>query len=371
MDSIGYIDQSRRIVVKIGSSLLVDSESGQLRSPWLNSLVADSAALRQAGKDVLFVSSGSIALGRQALGFGTGALSLEQSQAAAAIGQIRLARAYEESLAPHGLVAAQILLTLEDSENRRRYLNSRATLVNLLTQGVVPVINENDTIATNEIRFGDNDRLAAQVAVMTNSDLLVLLSDVDGLYEEDPRRNPNAAKVTRVEEISQAINNMAEDTRTGLSKGGMKTKLIAATTATRSGCAMIIARGSGANPIRALRNGGGCTLFVPKGDPATARRQWIGSMKPRGKVLVDLGAVRALRSGKSLLPAGVREVTGDFDRGEPVSIVQDDGPVLGQGLVRYTSIEARAIYGRRSAEVSEILGYPARSAMIHRDDMAL
>ncbi len=371
MESVDHIRHARRVVLKIGSSLLVDARTGNLRQEWLQALVRDVAFLRSEGRKVLVVSSGSIALGRRILGLGTDTLSLEQSQGAAAVGQIRLARAFEETLAPHDLIAAQILLTLEDSEDRRRYLNSRATLENLLSQNVVPVINENDTIATDEIRFGDNDRLAAQVAVMTNADLLILFSDVDGLFDSDPRTNPGARLIPIVNEISSDINQMAGDAGALTSKGGMKTKLMAAKTATRAGCAMIIARGDVTHPVTGLLKGGICTLFLPQGDPKTSRRRWIGSMKPKGNVVVDAGAAKALRSGRSLLPAGVKRVEGAFERGEPVGIVLDGGPLLGQGLVRYTSTEARKISGRRSDEVTAILGYPARSAIIHRDDMAL
>ena len=371
MDAVARIRTARRLVVKIGSSLLVDDRSGQLNSAWLTGLVEDFAELKSAGGDVLVVSSGAIALGRRVLGMGSGLLSLEESQAAAAVGQIRLARAYEESLVPHGLVAAQVLLTLDDSEDRRRYLNSRATLQSLLRRNVIPVINENDTIATDEIRFGDNDRLAAQVAVMTNSDLLVLFSDVDGLYDRDPRKSRNAQLVSTITEISTHINQMADDAATITSKGGMKTKVMAARTVTRAGCAMIIARGGRDRPLRALSEGAPCTLFQPQGDPKTARRLWIGSMKTRGELVVDQGAARALNSGKSLLPAGVKGVNGEFTRGEPVAILVEDGALLGQGLVRYNCNEARLIHGRKSAEIADILGYPARSAMVHRDDMAL
>jgi len=371
MDAVSQITNARRAVLKIGSALLVDDQSGNLREDWLKAFIADVAMLKSKGAKILIVSSGSIALGRRLLGLGTGTLSLEQSQGAAAVGQIRLARAYEESLVPHNLVAAQVLLTLEDSENRRRYLNARATVENLLDLGVVPIINENDTIATDEIRFGDNDRLAAQVAVMTSADLLILFSDVDGLHDSDPRQNPNAKLIERVEELSGQVNDMAEDAAAGMSKGGMKTKLMAARTASAAGCTMIIAKGNGAHPVAALLNGGACTLFSPRGDPKKARRQWIGSMKPKGSIVVDAGAAKALCSGKSLLPAGVKRIDGEFGRGEPVSIHLEDGEVLGQGLARYTSNEAKKIHGKRSGEISEILGYPARSAMIHRDDMAL
>lgn len=362
---------ARRLVVKIGSALLVDAATGALRGDWLRGLAADVAATKACGIDVLLVSSGSIALGRRALGLATGALPLEQSQAAAAVGQIRLARAYEEALAPHGLTAAQVLVTLEDSGDRRRYLNSRNTLATLLGLGVVPIVNENDTIATDEIRFGDNDRLAAQVAVTVGADQLVLLSDVDGLYTANPATDPAATRLDLVTEITPKIEAMAGDPVSGLSKGGMKTKLMAAQVATRAGCAMAITEGARARPLTALAGGAPATWFTAQDDPQTARKRWIAAMKSRGAVTLDAGAVRALGQGKSLLPAGVTHVEGRFGRGDPVAIQGADGARIGSGLIRYTSDEARRILGRRSHEVEQILGYPPRSALIHRDDMAV
>jgi glutamate 5-kinase len=359
----------RRIVVKIGSALLV-APDGALRAAWLAGLADDVARLRGQGREVVLVSSGSIALGRATLGLPAGALPLEQSQAAAAVGQIRLARAYEAALEPHGLTAAQVLVTLEDSRDRRRYLNSRATLATLLGLGVVPIVNENDTVATDEIRFGDNDRLAAQISAMAGADALILLSDVDGLYTADPRRDPGARHLDHVAAITPEIAAMAGDAGSGLSRGGMKTKLMAAQTATAAGAAMAIAAGAVDRPLSALAAGAPVTWFAAKGDPASARKHWIRSMKPAGAVTVDAGAAAALALGKSLLPAGVTAVAGDFGRGEPVTITGPSG-LLGQGLIRYTAEEARAIAGRRSAEIAEILGYPGRAALIHRDDMAL
>ncbi len=359
---------TRRLVVKIGSALLVDSDSGALRADWLRELAHDVARFVRRGADVVLVSSGSISLGRAALGLPQGVLALEQSQAAAAVGQIQLARAYEEALAPHGLKAAQVLLTLEDSEDRRRYLNSRATLEQLLRLGTVPVVNENDTVATDEIRFGDNDRLAARIAVTVGADTLVLLSDVDGFYSGDPKVNSDAKRFDLVEKITPEIEMMAGDEGTGLSKGGMKTKLMAARTATGAGCVMAITKGSGTRPLTSLENGGAATWFAAEGDPQTARKGWIAAMKPKGEIMVDAGAVHALRTGKSLLPAGVTEVKGSFGRGDPVTIRGPEG-VFGKGLTRYTSAEATLIKGRRSGDIEAVLGYPGRAALVHRDDM--
>jgi glutamate 5-kinase len=360
---------ARRLVVKIGSALLVGPQG--LRVDWLRALAEDVAAARARGTDVVLVSSGSIALGRRVLDLPGGVLALEQSQAAAAVGQIRLARAYEEALAPHGVTTAQVLVTLEDTSDRRRYLNSRATMETLLSLGVVPIVNENDTVATDEIRFGDNDRLAAQIAVTIGADQLVLLSDVDGFYSANPKEDPSATRFDLVERITPAIEAMAGDPISGLSKGGMKTKLLAAKTAVAGGCAMAIMEGSVPRPLRALSEGADCTWFLPEGDPQVARKRWIAAMKPRGEVVVDAGAVQALQRGKSLLPAGVVRVNGSFGRGDPVSILGPDGAALGKGLVRYTAAEARAIAGHHSAEITQILGYPGRAALLHRDDMVL
>jgi len=363
------VAEARRLVVKIGSALLVDRDTGALRAAWLDALVEDIAAHRARGADVVIVSSGSIALGRAMLGLAPGALSLEQSQAAAAVGQIRLAQAYSAALAPHGLTAAQILVTLDDSADRRRYLNTRATLATLLSLGTVPIVNENDTIATDEIRFGDNDRLAAQVAVTVGADQLILLSDVDGLYTANPSQDRSARHLPVVSTITPAIRAMAGDAGSGLSRGGMRTKLLAAETATAGGCAMAIALGSPDRPLRAIADGARVTWFTAEADPHHARKAWIASMKPRGTVVIDPGAARALRQGKSLLPAGVAQVTGQFGRGDPVAIHGPDGP-LGQGLTRYTADEARIIAGHRSDEIAQLLGYPGRAALVHRDDLA-
>lgn len=364
------LSRARRVVVKIGSALLVDPAGG-LRGTWLEGLAADIAALKSAGTDVVVVSSGSIALGRRVLKLGTGALPLEQSQAAAAVGQIRLARAYEQALSPHGIVTAQVLVTLDDSNSRRRYLNSRATLKQLLTLGVVPIVNENDTIATDEIRYGDNDRMAAQVAATIDADRLVLLSDVDGFYSANPLTDAEARRFDVIERITPEIEAMAGDGVSGLSKGGMVTKLMAARTAMAAGCAMAITLGTRDRPLTALDAGAPCTWFLPETDPKAARKRWIAAMKPRGSIRIDAGAAQALMRGKSLLPAGVTGVTGSFDRGEPVEIDGPEGKRLGRGLICYSATEARAISGHRSGDIARILGYPGRAALIHRDDMVL
>ncbi len=362
---------AKRLVVKIGSALLVEGRSGRLREAWLKALAEDLAAIKTRGADVIVVSSGAIALGRGVLKLPAGALALEQSQAAAAVGQIRLARAYEEYLAPHGITTGQILVTLEDTTDRRRYLNSRATMETLLGLGVVPIVNENDTVATDEIRFGDNDRLAAQIAVTVGADQLVLLSDVDGFYSANPKEDASARRFDLIAAITPEIEAMAGDPISGLSRGGMKTKLMAAKTAVAGGCAMAIMEGSVLRPLQALAEGAACTWFLPQGDPQAARKRWIGAMKARGEVRVDGGAARALGQGKSLLPAGVVAVVGTFGRGEPVAILGPAGEALGKGLIRYTADEARAIRGRQSGEIAAILGYAGRAALIHRDDMVM
>lgn len=364
------IRAARRLVIKIGSALLVDRKAG-LRQHWLSALALDVVEAKLRGADVVLVSSGSIALGRKVLELPEGALTLEQSQAAAAVGQIRLARAYEEILAPHGITTAQVLVTLEDTEDRRRYLNSRATMETLLSLGVVPIVNENDTVATDEIRFGDNDRLAAQIAVTAGADQLVLLSDVDGFYTANPKEDPSATRFDVVSTITPEIEAMAGDPISFLSKGGMKTKLLAAKTAVAGGCAMAIMEGSTLRPLKALAEGANRTWFVPAADPQLARKRWINAMKPKGELVLDAGAVAALRAGKSLLPAGVTRVNGSFGRGEPVAILSPEGVTLAKGLCRYTSAEAKQIAGHRSGEIEAILGYQGRAALVHRDDMVL
>ncbi|MDO6725361.1 glutamate 5-kinase [Cognatishimia sp. 1_MG-2023] len=365
------LSSAKRLVVKIGSALLVDRTTGALRKDWLQALALDVAWLKSRGTDVVIVSSGSIALGRGVLGLPTNNLPLEQSQAAAAVGQIRLARAYEEALTPHGITTAQVLVTLEDSANRRRYLNSRATLGHLLKLGVVPIVNENDTVATDEIRYGDNDRLAAQIALTTGADQLVLLSDVDGFYSDNPHTNPDAQYFDVIDTITPEIEAMAGEGVSGLSKGGMITKLLAAKTATAGGCAMAITEGSVERPLQALENGARATWFTAQVTPQQARKRWISSMKPQGILTIDAGAEAALSRGNSLLPAGVTAVSGQFERGDPVEIHATDGRKLGQGLCAYTAAEALNIMGQHSTAVESILGYVGRTALIHRDDMAI
>ncbi|MCB1502870.1 MAG: glutamate 5-kinase [Bauldia sp.] len=364
------LDSFRRIVVKIGSSLLVDQKG--LKHEWLDALGADLAALAAGRRDLLVVSSGAIALGRRVLDLPRGPLRLEESQAAAAIGQIALARAWSETLQRHGFTAGQILLTLSDTEERRRYLNARSTIMTLLRLGAIPIINENDTVATNEIRYGDNDRLAARVATMLGADLLVLLSDIDGLYSAPPATNPDARFLPLVERITPEIEAMAGSAGSELSRGGMLTKIEAGKIATAAGTTMLIAHGHEHHPLRRVAEGARCTWFLPETQPVTAWKKWIsGSVETRGAVTVDDGAVKALRAGKSLLPAGVRGVRGRFQRGDTVSILGPGGEEIGRGLVAYDSADAERIAGRKSAEIATILGYAGRAEMIHRDDMAL
>ncbi|MGF1552382.1 MAG: glutamate 5-kinase [Paracoccaceae bacterium] len=362
----GRLAAARRLVVKVGSALLVDPETG-LRADWLAGLAADLAEARARGTDVAVVSSGAIALGRGVLGLGHGRHSLEVIQAAAAVGQSRLARAWESALADHGLLGAQVLLTLEDTQNRRRYLNGRATVEALIAHGAVPVVNENDTVATDEIRFGDNDRLAARVVLMAGADTLVLLSDVDGLYTANPRYDPAARHLPEVAEITPAIEAMAGEAASGLSKGGMRTKVMAAQTATQGGCAMAIARGDVERPLRAITEGARATWFVARATPAQARKAWIAGMKPMGRLSIDAGAAAALGRGKSLLPAGLVAVEGAFRRGDPVTLRGPDG-ALGLALAGYSAEEARLLVGARSGDIAARLGYPGRAALVHADD---
>mgnify|MGYP002525236821 CR=1 FL=1 len=371
VNSASLIGAAKRIVIKIGSALLVDAESGLLRRDWLANLAKDVAMLKADGKEVLIVSSGSIALGRRVLGFSDGALSLEQAQAAAAVGQIRLAQAYQEILIPFGIETAQILLTLEDTENRRRYLNSRATIGTLLDLGTVPIVNENDTVATDEIRYGDNDRLAAQVASMISANVLILLSDVAGMYTADPRLDDTAKLVTHVETITPEIEAMAGGAGTEGASGGMKTKIMAAKVVMHAGCAMAITKGEVDRPIKALLIGATATWFAAATLPGVARKRWISGMKVKGRIILDAGAVAALGRGKSLLPAGVKNVEGDFDRGEAVEIVGPNGAAVAKALAGYDATEARLIMGCQSNEIEARLGYTGRAAMVHRDDMAM
>ena len=362
----------RRLVIKVGSSLLVDSERGRLDHDWLASLAQDIAQLHGGGRDMLVVSSGAIALGRAVLGLPSGALRLEDSQAAAAVGQISLARTWSETLGRHGITAGQVLVTLQDTEERRRYLNARSTIAKLLEWRAVPVINENDTVATNEIRYGDNDRLAARVATMASADLHVLLSDVDGLYDAPPADNPGAKFVSLVERITPAIEAMAGAAGSQLSRGGMQTKIEAGRIATQAGTHMVIASGRRAHPLTAIAQGSRCTWFLTAANPVTARKRWIaGSLEPKGSLVIDAGAVAALRGGKSLLPAGVFRVEGSFARGDAVVIRGPDGAEVARGIVAYDADDAARIKGRTSADVLSILGFGGRAAMVHRDDLVM
>ena len=366
------LQRARRVVIKVGSALLVDAASGRLNRAWLETLVADVVRLHRQGKEVVLVSSGAIALGRRHLGLPKGPLRLEESQAAAAVGQIRLAHAYKELLDQWDLQVAQVLLTLEDSEQRQRYLNARATLSALLARGAVPVINENDTVATAEIRYGDNDRLAARVAQMISADCVILLSDIDGLYTADPHRDPNAEFIPLVREITPQIEAMGGESASDMGRGGMATKIIAARIAVAAGCHFCIAAGAPRHPVRRIEQGGRSTWFRPSASPVAARKQWIaGTLKPAGVLRVDEGAARALSAGKSLLPAGVTAVQGRFERGDTVSVQRSDGRELARGIVAYSDSEALRIIGRRSEEIPALLGFAGRDELIHRDDLVL
>ena len=376
-DAASALAAARRLVVKIGSALLV-GDDGEIRREWLDALIDDVACCRRRGQELILVSSGAIAIGRRHLGLSGRNLRLEEKQAAAATGQIRLAHAYQEALARHGITVAQILLTPDDTEERRRHLNARATFSQLLALGAVPVVNENDTIATTEIRFGDNDRLAARVAQMTSADMLVLLSDVDGLYSTDPRRDRDAAHIPLVREIGSEIEAMAGSAPPGYSSGGMVTKLAAARIAMHAGCRMLIARGWGdaangaTGPLAAVEAGARATLFLPSGEPRSARKAWIaGTVSPAGMVVVDDGAAAALRRGRSLLPAGVVAVEGSFERGDCIAIRTRAGTEAGRGLSAYASTDISRIAGHKSGEIEAILGYRGRDEIIHRDDLVL
>jgi glutamate 5-kinase len=363
---------AKRIVIKIGSVLLVDNETGRLHRSWLEALAGDIERCRKRGQEVIIVSSGAIALGRRYLDLKSGDLRLEEKQAAAAVGMVRLTHAYQECFEPYDLSVAQILLTRDDSENRRRYLNARSTLMTLLKVGAVPLINENDSVATDEIRFGDNDRLAARVAAMVSADVLVLLSDIDGLYDADPAKKADATLIPEVSEITPDIEKMAGAAASRDSSGGMVTKLAAAKQCLGAGCAMVITKGEQLNPLQALEAGANCTWFVPRGTPQTARKQWIaGTLQPVGALTVDDGAVKALNNGRSLLPAGVADISGDFERGEAIAIVTASGHEIGRGLIAYSSKDAKLIMGRKTGDILELLGYRGRDEMIHRDDLVM
>jgi len=365
------LNDFRRLVVKVGSSLLVD-DSGRLNRTWLDTLARDISGLQKDGHEILIVSSGAIAIGCQVLGINKARARLEDLQAAAAAGQVQLVHAYQEMLGRHDIVAAQILLTPEDTENRRRFLNARGTLARLLERAVIPIINENDTVATEEIRYGDNDRLAARVAQLVMADALVLLSDVDGFYTADPGKDPDAQLIPEVSRITGEMQAMAGETRSDVGSGGMATKVQAARIATHAGCSTIIASGTIEHPLQALSNGARCTVFKAEGTPAAARKQWLaGVLEVRGTLHIDEGAMRALGSGNSLLPVGVVSVDGEFSRGDVVTITGPDGDELGRGLAEYSHSEASQICGCHSEQIEEKLGYRGRSVMVHRDELVL
>lgn len=363
---------ARRIVVKIGSSLLVEDESGRVKRSWLDTLADDIAALKAGGREVIVVSSGTIAIGRRHLALPLRDLRLEEKQAAAATGQIRLAHAYQEAMARHGITVAQVLLSPDDTEQRRRHLNARATLSTLIGLGALAVVNENDTVSTAEMRFGDNDRLGARVAQMISADMLVLLSDVDGLYDRDPRSEPGARHLAVIDAITTDVEAMAGGAASRFSSGGMITKVTAARIATSAGCATIIADGREPHPLARLGDGGRHTLFKPSGTPRTARKNWIASgLKPAGRLTLDAGAVAALKRGKSLLPAGITQVSGGFDRGDLVTLHGPDGAEIGAGLSAYGANDAARIIGHKSGDIEKVLGYRGREEIIHRDDLVL
>jgi len=367
------LSAGKRVVIKIGSALLVDEARGTVHRQWLESLAQDVAAMRKNDQEVILVSSGAIGVGRHHLNFGTSsALTLRQSQAAAAAGMGRLVHAYQEALGKHDISVGQILVTLDDSENRRRYINARNTVVTLLEAGAVPLINENDTVATDEIRFGDNDRLAARVAAMVSADTLVLLSDIDGLYTADPGKDESAEHIPVVSEITAEIEAMGGGSGTEYGSGGMVTKLAAARICLGSGCRMVIAHGAAAHPLKRIADGEKTTWFLPSATPSGARKQWIaGSLNPSGSITLDAGALKALKDGRSLLPIGVTEINGDFERGASVSVVGPDGVEVARGLIAYPSNDARKIAGKRSGDIEAVLGYMGRKELIHRDDLVL
>jgi glutamate 5-kinase len=370
MSKTPTLASAKRIVIKIGSSLI--AESARLRKSWLVAMAADIAALHDAGKEVILVSSGAVALGRPKVGLGSGALTLEEKQAAAAAGQPLLIQAWARAFAKHGIHAAQLLLTLDDSEDRARYLNARATFSTLLARRLIPIVNENDSVATAELKFGDNDRLAARVAAMVGADLLVLFSDVDGLYTKNPSRHKDAKHIPLIRALTPEILAMAGGAASALSNGGMVTKLEAAQMAMAAGCHMAIAQGTADHALAALSKGAPASWFIASTKPQLARKDWLAtSVKPRGKVRIDAGAVRALASGKSLLPAGVTQVLGSFARGDTIAIEDGDGRVLAKGISRYDAAEARKLCGQKSDAIEGILGYSHGASLVHRDDMAV
>lgn len=370
--SYAAIDAAKIVVIKVGSALLVDDVSNAINAKWLGGIAADIAELRRTGKQVVVVSSGAIALGNRVLGRSGGAALLEEKQAAAATGQVVLAHAWMDALAAHDIKTAQILLSPEDTETRRRHLNARATMNTLLALNAVPVVNENDTVATAEIRFGDNDRLAARVAAMVSAEMLVLLSDVDGLYSANPRTNTDATHLDEVPTLTPEIMQMAGAPNASYASGGMVTKLEAARIATAAGCQMVICDGRMERPLAALKEGARSTLFHAEATPLAARKQWIGgALNPKGSIVVDAGAATAMTKGRSLLPAGVTAITGDFDRGDLVAIEDQKGALIGHGLSAYAAADARLIAGHKSSEIEALLGYRGRDELVHADNLVM
>ena len=366
------IDSAQIVVIKVGSALLVDDASNAINAKWLAGIAADIAALRDQGKQVVVVSSGAIALGSRVLGLTGATALLEEKQAAAATGQVVLAHAWMDALAAHEVKTAQILLSPEDTETRRRHLNARATMKALLALGAVPVVNENDTVATAEIRFGDNDRLAARVAAMISADMLVLLSDVDGLYSANPREDMSATHLATVTALTPDIMKMAGAPNAAYASGGMVTKLEAARISTTAGCQMLICDGRTEQPLRALKAGARSTLFAAEETPRAARKQWIGgALNPKGSIMVDAGAAKAMANGRSLLPAGVTAVHGDFDRGDLIAVENGDGTIIGRGLSAYAAADARLIAGHKSGEIEGLLGYRGRDELVHADNLVM
>ena len=368
------LDTSARLVIKIGSAILIEGGNGALRQNWLDSLCQDIATLKSAGKEIVIVSSGAIALGRARLGLQGRKLSLAEKQACAAAGQSLLTRAYERALAPHGITTAQALLTLNDTESRRRWLNARSTLETLLSLGAIPIINENDTVATDEIRYGDNDRLAARTAQMLGADILILLSDINGLYTADPRSDSTAKHMPLIKTLSDDVMAMGGGVNkvAAVGSGGMATKLAAAKIATQAGCRMCIMDGRDNSPLKRLQNGEQCSWLEPESNPKKARRQWIGgTLKPRGVIVIDGGAAKALTKGKSLLAAGVTSITGSFSKGDAVSVCNEAGAEIARGLIAYDAADAIKILGLKSKDILKILGYDNGAAIIHRDNLVM
>ena len=366
------IKSTRLVVIKIGSALIVDPATGKARADWMRGLAADVASLRAAGTQVVLISSGSIALGRQHLSLPAGAIKLPEKQAAAAIGQVELAQLWSNALQAHDMRTAQILLAPEDTETRRRHINARTTIQTLLELGFVPVANENDTVTTYEIRFGDNDRLAARVAGMISADLLILLSDVDGLYTKNPHQSEDAEHIPEITQIDEDIMALGGGANAEFASGGMATKLAAARIATEAGADMVICKGSASRPVTALLDGARYSLFHRRTSPKKARKNWIaGALDPKGQIVVDKGAQSALLKGKSLLPVGILRLSGQFDRGDLVQIINAEGIELGHGLAGYATAEAEKIKGQKSQVIETLLGYEGRAELIHADDLVL